>query len=144
MKQSIVRLPEFVDIEIGKWELQAVDHKIISGGLCLWMARMIKCDWWKEAVTAMQSAGISFEAVIEQSIEELESDPEMFVNMMYLYEFNGGCKTIPERKIYALSVKGRKIASGMIRDIRLCSEWRQLDLTLQQGMKQYLKKEEIT
>ena len=142
--QSLVRLPETVDLKINDTSLHIRDHRVASGyGLYVWVSDIIqyidsqRCknseftyDDWNTVVTNMEKQGLVYEAVIEWCVQELENKTDILEHIVY---FHYNITRIQRKTPIAISLevlsdflkndRGRSIANQLIEKIRSCDDW---------------------
>ena len=145
MAQSLVQLPETAEIScFGTW-LKIENHGVVNNdGLYNWILGSISCGEWNDVLPQMKQQNISFEAVIETCIEELD-DTINFVPIVNRYHDDDIDKSAIEdatsaRDIamktfgdkyeaiveFAWSNAGKELASDIIDKIRDCHNWNEL------------------
>ena len=130
MPQSLIQLPETVDIT-GESDLHIRNHEVVDwGGLLYWILTIINRKVWKTSVTEMEKHGISYEMVVECCVHELEHDTELLTWMMMIH-YNVG-PNLHLHAEYSERIAGRKIAGEIVDAIRTCNDWTDLHDTMQQ------------
>ena len=135
MPQSLTQLPKTADFKIGGWPIKITDHKIESfDNLFDCMLDIImdpRSD--RQILSEFEKYGVSFEAVIEYCVEELEHDVNMLTNIMWrgdilesVFHPSQMLNTWSKCEDFSKSVAGRKIAEIYIEKIRICDNWGEL------------------
>ena len=138
MAQSIVQLPESAEIVICGWMIKIKNREVQSyyGLLFEIMQISRQMDLEKEYLSEFEGCGVSFEAVIEECIRELEEYPEALTGI--LYEHYGIIKIcdVTEKDLldllyeFSKSNTGRTLAEKFAAKIRSCENWKKLNNTV--------------
>ena len=123
MVQNITNFPKNVSIQIDDNGIQIRDHKPAPR----WemfdsMMRAVASKTYWDLVTAMESAGISYDAVIEQCVDELES-PTLKMRMWITILVHDIDVFTSVHKMFAESDTGLEIGDEYVDMIRSCGNW---------------------
>ena len=156
MKQEIIQLPETTEIKPSRgYTLLIKNHEVVNpSGLFEWITIVIGNNIWKNTVKQMQDKAVSFEAVIEWCITELEERPVILSEIIWYffkisYNTNEPDKMVLQwnkNREFSKSEAGRVIADQFIEKLRDCHNWDELgtEMNLQSrfniDMKQQMKK----
>ena len=141
MKQNLVQLPKTAKFEIDGWEISIRNHKISSyGGLLNRLMNIVNnTRLGRNVLSGLEKHTVSFEAVIEYCVEELELRPGVLEEVIYgQYGIGerGDDKFFRVRPVkFSKSEKGRIIAGFFIDKIRDCENWGALYDTIRSDSK---------
>ena len=134
MPQSLIQLPKEADFKIDGRDIEIWDHKFGNDGGLIWHIICIIHSPFsnRETLTELEKHGISFEAVIEYCVTELERDIDIRTHIINWYHNIRNyleCNTTDEWiAIYnfSKSMTGKKIADKLVEKIRSCDNWEEL------------------
>ena len=78
MPQNLIQLPKSACIENGGWFLFIENHEVLGDNMFTWILyHIVSGTYSSQAVPEMEKCKISYEAVIEECVWELEHNPEI-------------------------------------------------------------------
>ena len=149
--QEIVRLPENAIITAPEYDLHIENHEVVdTWTLLFWVKKVFRNNALETVLPQLKKHGISFEAVIEYCVTELEEQNTLRENIVS-WHFNVYMEIEYDDKNskikYETSQETLQIREQIIEEMRNCSDWDDLrrsfneESRFSKDMKEQIKKQ---